>query len=108
MTDEATEQRIKKVLAEKEIVFEEDPYEEQYKRFQERRPRMGEKRQALLDELIKDKPDQKLLESFALERIAFMQEFMRDLSSEQKQKFVEIINKRFSLSPKTSTGPPAE
>ncbi len=79
--------------------------EEQYERFQQRRQSMGSKRQVFLDELIKEKPDQKLLESFALKRIALMQEFMRDLSPEQKQKFVELINKRFSPSRKTSTGP---
>lgn len=79
--------------------------EEQYKNFQQRRRSMGSKRQVFLDELIKAKPDRKLLESFALERIALMQEFMRDLSPEQKQKFVELINKRFSFSRKTSTGP---
>ena len=79
--------------------------EKQYDRFQQRRQSMGPKRQAFLAELIKDKPDQKLLESFALERIALMQEFMRDLSPEQKQKFVEIINKRFSPSRQRSTGP---
>ncbi len=79
--------------------------EEQYERFQQRRQSMGPKRQVFLDELIKEKPDQKLLESFALERIALMQEFMRDLSPEQKQKFVEIINKRFSPSRQTNTGP---
>ncbi len=82
--------------------------EEQYKNFQHRRQSMGPKRQAFLDELIKDKPDQKLLESFALERLALVQEFMRDLSPEQKQKFVEIINRRFSPSRQTSPGPPAE
>ena len=82
--------------------------EEQYKNFQQRRQSMGGKRQVFLAELIKDKPDQKLLESFALERIALMQEFMRDLSPEQKQMFVEIINKRSSPSRGTGTGPPAE
>ena len=82
--------------------------DEQYERFQQRRSRMGAKRQAFLAELIKDEPDQKLLESLALEKLALRQEFMRDLSLEQRQKFVEIINKRFSLSRETSTGPPAE
>ena len=81
--------------------------EEQYERFQQRRQSMGPKRQAFLAELIKEEPDQKLLESFALERIVLMQEFMRDLSPEQKQKFVEIINKRFSTSRET-TAPPAK
>ncbi len=79
--------------------------EEQYERFQQRRQSMGGKRQAFLDELIKDKPKQKLLESFALDVLALLQEFMRDLSPEQKQKFVEIINKRFSPSRQTSTAP---
>ena len=79
--------------------------EEQYKNFQQRRQSMGGKRQAFLDELIKGQPDQKLLESFALEVLALMQEFMRDLSPEQKQKFVEIISKRFSPSRQTSTAP---
>ncbi len=79
--------------------------EEQYDRFQQRRQSMGPKRQAFLAELIKEEPDQKLLESFALERIVLMQEFMRDLSPEQKQKFVEIINKRFSTSRVPATAP---
>ncbi len=79
--------------------------EEQYERFQQRRQSISSKRQAFLDELIKGKPDQKLLESFALERIASMQEFMRDLSPEQKQKFVEIISKRFSPSRQSDTAP---
>ena len=60
-----------------------------------------------LDELIKNKPDQKLLENLALEKLALMQEFMRDLSPEQRQKLVEIISKRFSPSRQT-TSPPAE
>ncbi len=85
-----------------------DLTEEQYERLQQRRQSMGSKRQTFLAELIKNKPDQKLLESFALERIALMQEFMSDLSPEQKQKFVEMINKRFSLSRETDTGPPAK
>ena len=85
-----------------------DLTDEQFERFKQRRQSMGDKCQVFLDELIKGKPDQKLLESFALERLALIQEFMRDLSPEQKQKFVEMINKRFSLSPKTSTGPAAE
>ena len=75
-----------------------DLTEEQYNNFKQRRQSMGEKRQAFLDELIKDKPNQKLLEKLALEKLAHRQEFMRDLSSEQRQMFVEIINKRFSLS----------
>ena len=81
--------------------------EEQYKNFQQRRQSMGGKRQAFLDELIKGKANKKLLKSFALEVLALMQEFMGDLSPEQKQKFVEIINKRFSPSRQTSS-PPAE
>ncbi len=85
-----------------------DLTEEQYQRLQQRHQRMGPKRQTFLAELIKNKPDQKLLESFALERIALMQEFMSDLSPEQKQKFVEMINQRFSLSRGTGTGPPAK
>ena len=85
-----------------------DLTDEQVERFKQRRQSMGAKRQAFFAELIKDKPDQKLLESFALERLALIQECMRDLSPEQKQKFTERINKRFSLSRKASTGPPAE
>ncbi len=73
-------------------------------------------RQIFLAELIKNQPDQKLLESFCagddadkyrLEKLALMQKFVRVLRPEQKQMFVEIINKRSSPSRQTST-PSAE
>ena len=79
--------------------------QEQYNNFKQRRQSMGPKRQAFLDELIKDKPNQKLLEKLALEKLALRQEFMRDLSPEQRQMFVEIINKRFSLNRGVNTSP---
>ena len=85
-----------------------DLTEEQYQRLQQRRQRMGPKRQDFLDELIKDEPDQKLLERLALEKLALRQEFMSDLTLEQRQKFVKMINKRFSLSRRTDTGRPAK
>ncbi len=90
------------------IAKELDLTDEQYERFKQRRQSMGSKRQTFLDELIKDEPDQKLLEKLALEKLALRQEFMSDLTLEQRQKFVEIINKRFSLSRGTDTGPPAK
>lgn len=85
-----------------------DLTEEQCNYFKQRHQSMGSKRQAFLDELIKDKPDQKLLEKLALKRIALVQEFMRDLSPDQKQKFVEIINKRFSTGRPANAGPPEQ
>ena len=85
-----------------------DLTDEQVERFKQRRQSMGAKRQAFFAELIKDKPDQKLLEKLALEKLALKQEFMSDLTLEQRQKFVKMINKRFSLSRGTGTGPPAK
>jgi Spy/CpxP family protein refolding chaperone len=85
-----------------------DLTDEQAERFKQRRQSIGAKRQAFLAELIKDEPDQKLLESFALEKLALKQESIRELSPEQKQKFIERMNKRVSLRRKTDTGPPAE
>lgn len=82
--------------------------EEQYKRFKQRREGMGDKGREFLAELIKDEPDQKLLEKFMLERLASRQEFMRDLRPEQRQKFVEqIISRRFSGG-RSRSSPPAK
>lgn len=85
---------------------------EQYKQFQEllaeaeqvreiRRPQ----REAFLNELIKEEPDEKVLEDFLLgesmqkhcrARLALMRKFAGLLRPEQRERFVEIIKKRTS------------
>ena len=96
--------------------------EAQYKTFQQLRDEFSQlrqsraaKRQALFDELMKDQPNQKVLESLCtvddikqrkMQILTLMQKFMSILRPEQKQQFVEIMNKRFSTSRETT--PPAE
>ena len=92
--------------------------QDQYKVFNELRDQfvplsqdMRAQRQAFLAEVVKDKPDQKLLKDFCAgkdvakyrpEVLALMQKFIRILRPEQKQMFVEIINKRISTSRETN------
>ena len=93
----------------------------QYKTFKQLRDEFTQlrqsraaKRQALFDELMKDQPNQKVLESLCtvddikqrkMQILTLMQRFMSILRPEQKQQFVEIINKRFSPSRQSPTAP---
>ena len=93
--------------------------QEQYKTFQQLRDEFAQlrqsrttKRQALFEELIKNQPNQKVLESLCagddlkqrqMQILALMQRFMSILQPEQKQQFVEIMNKRYSTSRRTTT-----
>lgn len=88
--------------------------DDQYKTFQQLRDQYsqlrqsrGTKRKALFEELIKDQPSQKVLESLytvddlkqrQTQILNLMQRFMHILRAEQKQKFVEIMNKRYATS----------
>ena len=97
--------------------------QDQYKVFEQLRDQFVKLRQdrltqrrAFLTEVMKDKPDQKFLKNFCAgkdvakyrpEVLALMQKFVRILRPEQKQMFVEIINKRFSTSRGTAA-PPAK
>ena len=99
---------VQTVRSHREIFLEQlDLDENQLKFFQQPRQNRSEQSRAFLAELIKDKPDQKLLESFHLQKLVRTQEFISILRPEQKQKFVEIFNKQFSTSRET-TAPPAQ
>lgn len=79
--------------------------QDQYKLFQDIRENKSNQRQAYLAELIKDKPDQKLLKRLSLEGLDNMQKFMRSLRPEQRQLFLEMRSRRIASKPATDAPP---
>ena len=75
--------------------------------FEQLRLQIAPQQEAFLDELIKENPDQKVLEDFCvgdfrnqlrLERLALMQKFVKMLRPDQRQMFVQKVKKRFGSS----------
>lgn len=81
--------------------------DQQYQLFSELRENGKARRQIYLGELMKDEPDQKLLERLSLERLANMQKFIGMLRPEQKQALTQMCRKRFG-SGSANSSPPEE
>ena len=79
--------------------------QDQYKLFQDIRESKSNQRQAYLAELVKDNPDQKLLERLSLEGLNNMQKFMRSLRPEQRQLFLEMRTRRVATKAPTDAPP---